>query len=82
MLLERASDFSKERASQITTIPASRIESGDDETDGDGEFASIILIPESTAGVHTVTVIVDGTEVEAEFTVEPEIIIDPTSGEA
>lgn len=58
------------------------IADGDDETDDDGEFSSIIFIPESTAGDHTITVTVAGSEVEAEFTVEPEIIISPTSGEA
>jgi len=58
------------------------IDDGDDETDSDGEFTSYILIPESTAGEHTITVNVDGNEVEAEFTVEPEIIVSPTSGEA
>ncbi len=57
------------------------IEGGDDETDNDGEFVSLILIPESTAGEHTIMVDVDGTEVEIDFTVEPEIIISPTSGE-
>ncbi|TET67687.1 MAG: hypothetical protein E3J40_02800, partial [Dehalococcoidia bacterium] len=55
---------------------------GDDETDDDGDFTSYILIPESTAGDHTITVTVSGNEVEAEFTVEPEIIVSPTSGEA
>jgi len=58
------------------------IDSGDDETDKDGEFTSYILIPESIAGAHTITVIVSGSEVEIEFTVEPEIILSPTSGEA
>ena len=58
------------------------IEEGDDETDNDGEFFSIIFIPESTAGVHTITVTVSGNEVEAEFTVEPEIFLDPLSGSA
>ena len=58
------------------------IEDGDDETDSDGEFVSVIFVPESTAGDHTITVIVSGSEVEAEFTVEPEIFINPTSGEA
>jgi len=58
------------------------IEDGDDETDGDGEFVSLILIPESIAGVHTITVDVDGNEAETDFTVEPEIIVSPTSGEA
>ena len=54
---------------------------GDDETDSDGEFVSFILIPESTAGIHTITVTVSGSEVETEFTVEPEVILSPTSGE-
>lgn len=58
------------------------IDSGDDETDKDGEFTSYILIPESIAGDHTITVIVSGSEVEVKFTVEPEIILSPTSGEA
>jgi len=55
---------------------------GDDETDSYGEFVSFILIPESTAGIHTITITVSGSEVEAEFTVEPEVILSPTSGEA
>jgi len=57
------------------------IESGDDETDGDGEFYSYIMVPESTAGDHTITVIVSGGKVDAEFTVEPEIFLSPVSGE-
>ena len=56
------------------------IDDGDDETDNDGEFVSVILIPESTAGVHTITITVSGSEIEAEFTVEPETILNPTSG--
>jgi len=58
------------------------IAGGDDETDDDGEFVSSIFIPESTAGDHTITVIISGNEVEADFTVEPEIVLSPTSGEA
>jgi len=58
------------------------IESGDDDTDSGGEFACTVLIPESTAGAHTIKVTVGGSEAEAEFTVEPEVILDPTSGEA
>ncbi len=59
------------------------IEDGDDETDNEGEFFdTLIFIPESPAGTHTI--IVKGrtseTEAEAEFTVEPQITIDPTSG--
>jgi len=58
------------------------IEDGDDETDSDGEFVSLIIIPESTAGEHTITVNVDGNEAEIGFAVEPEITISPSSGEA
>lgn len=56
------------------------IASGDDETDRDGEFELTIIIPESDAGDHTITVEVKKDEGEAEFTVEPEITISPTSG--
>ena len=57
---------------------------GEAETDRDGEFECTIIIPESTAGDHTITVIGDdsGNEVEAVFTVEPEITISPESGGA
>lgn len=58
------------------------IENGDDETDSDGEFECSVLIPESTVGTHTIKVEVNDNEVEAEFTVEPELVLDPTSGEA
>lgn len=56
------------------------IVSGDDETQSDGDFTSTIIIPESTAGTHTITVEIHGDEGEAEFTVEPDMSIDPTSG--
>jgi archaellum component FlaG (FlaF/FlaG flagellin family) len=54
------------------------IESGDDETDSSGDFSSSILIPESTAGKHTITVTDEtGSTAEAEFTVEPQITVTP-----
>ena len=59
------------------------IKEGDDDTNGDGEFNNtVIIIPESTAGEHTIKVIGDETlsEVEATFTVEPEITVSPDSG--
>jgi len=57
------------------------IESGDDETDRDGEFQCIIIIPESTAGEHTITVTDESdVQAEAEFTVEPEITVTPAAG--
>ncbi|MEE9399664.1 MAG: hypothetical protein V3V23_05280 [Dehalococcoidales bacterium] len=58
------------------------IESGDGETDSEGEFISYIHIPESTAGPHTITVGVPGNEVKVEFNIEPEAIFSITSGEA
>jgi hypothetical protein len=57
------------------------IESGDDETDSYGEFECTIIIPESTAGEHTITVTDEsGVEAEAEFTVEPQITVTPDEG--
>jgi len=54
------------------------IESGDDATDSRGRFKCTIVIPESTADEHTITVTDDsGVEAEAEFTVEPEIAVEP-----
>ncbi|MFC1916949.1 hypothetical protein ACFLX1_02330, partial [Chloroflexota bacterium] len=61
------------------------IQNGDDETDRNGEFENTtIIIPESTAGDHTITVIGgdSGNEVSAVFTVEPEMTISPESGGA
>ena len=58
------------------------IESGDEDTDSAGDFELTILVPESVAGEHTITVIGDESdiEVEAEFTVEEKITITPESG--
>lgn len=57
------------------------IASGDDETDSSGKFELTIIIPESTAGKHTITAEFGGEKGEAEFTVESKITISPTSGE-
>jgi hypothetical protein len=58
------------------------IKSGDDDTDLYGEFSCTIIIPESTAGEHTLTVIDDaGIEAGADFTVEPKITTDPNAAE-
>lgn len=57
------------------------ITSGDRETDSNGEFTSTIIVPESTAGVHTITVFdISGNEPQFEFSVEPKMTIEPTSG--
>ncbi|TRZ93314.1 MAG: hypothetical protein D4R82_05280 [Dehalococcoidia bacterium] len=58
------------------------VESGTKKTSNLGGFISTIHVPESTAGPHTVTAITGGTQVSATFSVKPEIIISPTSGEA
>ncbi len=59
------------------------IVSGDDSTDSNGEFDNTkIVIPESTAGTHTITVTGDDSNLEAavDFTVEPSITVSPASG--
>ena len=59
------------------------IEDGEDKTDSDGDFKdALIIIPESTAGEHTIAV-EDESEhrAEVEFTVESEMTIGSTSGE-
>ncbi len=60
------------------------IESGDSRTSTSGEFVSTIIIPESTAGDHTITVTGDTSSItaSADFTVEPAITINPESGPA
>jgi len=60
------------------------IESGDEETDDNGEFTLFIIIPESQYGEHTVTVIGDDSlvEIEETFTVGTDIVASPVSGEA
>lgn len=58
------------------------IDSGDTKTDSSGEFTAYITIPKSTAGIHHVTVIQLENEVVAEFSVEPDVTINPTSGES
>ncbi len=57
------------------------IDSGDDETNSSGDFDSTIIIPEGTAGDHTITVIDESDKaVDAVFTVEPASDISVTSG--
>ena len=59
------------------------IASGDGETDSDGDFTSTIIIPESTAGKHTITVTdKTGSKAEAGFTMKEEITATPTKGVA
>ena len=56
------------------------IASGDEQTDGEGSFTCTIIIPESPFGSHTIIVAdVSGNKPEAEFSVQPEITIDPTT---
>lgn len=56
------------------------IEDGDEETDNDGDFTSYFLVPETVAGDHDITIDIGDDEAEAEFTVEPQITIDPEEG--
>ena len=55
----------------------------DDQTDGYGKFTSAILIPESTAGEHNITVSDEtGSQASVAFTVKPEIAVSPMQGVA
>ncbi|MFC1971717.1 IPT/TIG domain-containing protein [Chloroflexota bacterium] len=56
------------------------IESGDTETNSDGEFRSGIIIPIGTAGKHDIQVEVNGYEAKVEFTVVSAVNFTPTSG--
>ena len=58
------------------------VESGNYETDRYGEFQFTFLIPESAAGTHTITVIGEETDNEAEatFTVRADIALSPETG--
>jgi hypothetical protein len=58
------------------------VSSGDKQTSSQGDFTSVIRIPDSTAGSHTVSATVSGDEATATFNVDPEAVISPTSGES
>ncbi len=79
----KGSDFSGNKNITIKydeyTVP---IESGDRKSKSSGSFTSIISVPDSTSGLHTITAVVSGTEAEAEFYVTPKIVTSPTTGEA
>lgn len=63
------------------TVEYDGVSIGEDETSSRGKFELTIIIPESTAGEHTITVIDESdNEAEAVFTVEPEMTIAPESG--
>ena len=54
------------------------ITGGDNQTDSKGQFICTIIIPESIAGSHTITVTDEsGNKPEAEFSVKPKITLDP-----
>ena len=55
---------------------------GDIDTDSSGDFISSIFIPAAIAGDHTIAITVSGYTVESTFTVEPDIYLNTTSGEA
>jgi len=59
-----------------------KIESGNSKTDSNGKFTCTVLVPESTVDAHVIKVAVGESEAEAEFTVEPEIFLEPASGNA
>ncbi len=55
---------------------------GDEDADSGGEFICEIIVPESTAGAHTITVVgyESAYEGEATFTVEPDMTLSSTAG--
>ena len=58
------------------------VDSGNKKTSSLGGFISIITVPDSTAGPHTVGAIASNIQVSTTFTVNPEILLSSTSGEA
>lgn len=59
------------------------IAGGDSQTDDDGAFTCTIIIPESSAGSHIINAVDEsGNTPEAEFTIKPLIIIDPSEQSA
>jgi len=58
------------------------MESGNSKTDSNGKFTCTVLVPESTVDAHIIKVAVGESEAEAEFTVAPEIFLEPASGNA
>jgi hypothetical protein len=58
------------------------IDDGDEDTSSSGAFTSSILVPESAKGSYTIAITVgsDTTTAKDKFTVEPKIVINPTSG--
>lgn len=57
------------------------VDSGNTSTDSSGDFSSTISIPEGKAGVHDIVVTVSGYSASAQFTIEPDILVFPQSGE-
>jgi hypothetical protein len=58
------------------------IQSGTSTTSSSGSFSISIKIPDSSAGTHTVSVVVSSQEVKADFKVKPKAVMTPTSGAA
>jgi hypothetical protein len=56
------------------------IDSGDSETDSNGDFVSYFTVPAGVVGAHTVTAKVEDKEGDFQFTVLPAITVDPPSG--
>ncbi|MFH1650659.1 MAG: hypothetical protein ABID87_00930 [Chloroflexota bacterium] len=58
------------------------INQGDSRADSKGDFTTAIAAPVSIAGRHTISVHGEGETAEAVFTIEPEVFLERTSGEA
>jgi len=56
------------------------VDRGETETDSSSEFTAYVTIPKSTTGQHKISVIQGENEVIAEFTVKPDVTVNPASG--
>jgi len=58
------------------------IQSGDRTTSSTGGFTTSIMVPYTSAGTYTITVVVSGNEVNADFKVKPKVVMAPVLGAA
>jgi len=57
------------------------VDSGNKKTSSLGGFFSVLVVPDCTAGPHTIVAIASDAQVSTTFTVKPEITLSSTSGE-
>ncbi|MBI2860826.1 MAG: IPT/TIG domain-containing protein [Chloroflexi bacterium] len=70
-------------ASQTITIKydgTTLAKTGSTSTSSTGTFSSTIQVPPSASGAHTITVTVGGVDTTAQFTVQPNLTLEPATG--